>query len=49
MYGDQSEKHQIKWMPPGTKFEWSNEKDFSDLFSMYLAAENMRGISCGAL
>ena len=36
MYGDQSEKHQIKWMPPGTKFEWSNEKDFSDLFSMYL-------------
>ena len=36
MYGDQSEKHQIKWMPPGTKFEWSNEKDFSDQFSMYL-------------
>ena len=36
MYGNQSEKHQIKWMPPGTKFEWSNEKDFSDQFSMYL-------------
>ena len=36
MYGDQSRKHQIRWMPGGTKFEWSNEKDFSDQFSMYL-------------
>lgn len=36
MYGDQSRKHQIRWMPPGSKFEWSNEREFSDSFSMYL-------------
>ncbi len=36
MYGDQSGKHQIKWMPPGSKFEWSNEKDFSDVFSLFM-------------
>ena len=36
MYGDQSRKHQIRWMPPGSKFEWSNEKDFSDTFSLFL-------------
>lgn len=36
MYGDQTRKHQIRWMPPGSKFEWSNEKDFSDTFSLYL-------------
>jgi len=36
MFGDQSRKHQIKWMPPGSKFEWSNEKDFSDTFSLFL-------------
>ena len=36
MYQDQSRKHQIRWMPGGTKFEWSNEKDFSDKFSLYL-------------
>jgi ADP-ribose pyrophosphatase YjhB (NUDIX family) len=36
MYGDQARKQQIRWMPPGTKFEWSNERQFSDAFSMYL-------------
>lgn len=36
MFGDQSRKHQVRWMPPGSKFEWSNERDFSDKFSMYL-------------
>jgi 8-oxo-dGTP pyrophosphatase MutT (NUDIX family) len=36
MFGDQSGKHQVKWMPPGTKFAWSNEKDFSDVFSLFL-------------
>ena len=24
MYGDQSRKHQVRWMPGGTKFAWSN-------------------------
>ncbi|MEU1372019.1 phage portal protein, partial [Streptomyces sp. NPDC005803] len=36
MLGDQSVKHMIKWMPGGGKIEWSNEKDFSDSFSLFL-------------
>lgn len=36
MYGDQAAKHQIKWMPGGSKIEWSNEKDFTDAFSLFL-------------
>ena len=36
MYGDQSRKHQIRWMPPGSTFAWSNEKDFTDTFSLFL-------------
>lgn len=36
MYGDQARKHQIRWMPPGTKFAWSNEKEFKDSFSLFL-------------
>jgi 8-oxo-dGTP pyrophosphatase MutT (NUDIX family) len=36
MYGDQSRKHQIKWVPGGMKFAWSNEKDFTDDFSLFL-------------
>ncbi|MHA6764695.1 phage portal protein [Streptacidiphilus sp. PAMC 29251] len=34
--GDQAAKNQIKWMPGGSKLEWSNEKDFSDTFSLFL-------------
>lgn len=41
MYGDQTGKHQIKWMPPGSKFEWSNEKDFSDVFSLFLMRKSL--------
>jgi 8-oxo-dGTP pyrophosphatase MutT (NUDIX family) len=36
MTGDQSRKHQIRWLPPGSKFTWSNEKEFSDQFSLFL-------------
>lgn len=36
LMGDQSVKHQIKWMPGGGKIEWSNEKDFSDSFSLFM-------------
>ena len=36
MYGDQSQKHQIKWMPGGSTLAWSNEKDFTDTFSLFL-------------
>ena len=36
MLGDQAVKSQIKWMPGGGKIEWSNEKDFTDHFSLFL-------------
>jgi 8-oxo-dGTP pyrophosphatase MutT (NUDIX family) len=36
MYGDQAAKHQIKWMPGGSTLAWSNEKDFTDGFSLFL-------------
>ncbi|MGW2371673.1 phage portal protein [Kitasatospora sp. NPDC001683] len=36
MMGDQAAKHQIKWMPGGSGITWSNEKDFSDTFSLFL-------------
>lgn len=36
MLGDQEIKSQIKWIPGGGKIEWSNEKDFSDAFSLHL-------------
>jgi len=41
MYGDQSRKHQIRWMPGGSKFAWSNEKDFSDTFSLFLMRKTL--------
>ncbi len=36
IYGDQAGKHQIKWMPGGSSITWSNEKDFTDNFSLFL-------------
>jgi hypothetical protein len=36
MYGDQSRKHQIRWMPGGSTISWTNEKDFSDAFSLFM-------------
>lgn len=36
MYGDQAAKHQIKWMPGGSAISWTNEKDFSDAFSLHM-------------
>jgi 8-oxo-dGTP pyrophosphatase MutT (NUDIX family) len=36
MYGDESKKHQIKWVPNGTKLMWSDEKTFEDTFSLFL-------------
>ena len=32
MYGDQARKAQIRWMPGGSSFAWSDEKDFTDGF-----------------
>lgn len=34
--GDQSFKSQIRWIPPGSKIAWSDEKDFTDAFSLFL-------------
>lgn len=45
MFGDQSGKHQVKWMPPGSKFAWSNEKDFSDEFSLFLMQKTCASFS----
>lgn len=36
MYGDQSRKSQVRWIPGGSSFVWSNEKDFTDQFSLFL-------------
>src|SRR5208282_3869419 len=41
MYGDQSRKHQIRWMPGGSKIAWSDEKDFTDQFSLFLMRKTM--------
>jgi 8-oxo-dGTP pyrophosphatase MutT (NUDIX family) len=36
MAGDQAAKHTIKWLPSGSTIAWSNEKDFTDTFSLFL-------------
>lgn len=36
MAGDQAQKHTIKWLPSGSTIAWSNEKDFTDAFSLFL-------------
>jgi len=36
MLGDQSIQSQIKWIPGGSTIGWSDEKDFSDAFSLFL-------------
>lgn len=36
MYGDQSRKHQIRWMPGGSTISWTNERDFTDEFSLFM-------------
>jgi 2'-5' RNA ligase len=39
--GDQSFKSQIRWIPPGSKIEWSNEKDFTDAFSLFMMRKTL--------
>jgi 8-oxo-dGTP pyrophosphatase MutT (NUDIX family) len=36
MLGNQEGKHQIRWIPGGSSFAWSNEKNFDDKFSLLL-------------
>lgn len=45
MMGNQEGKHQIRWLPPGSKFAWSNEKDFSDKFSLFLMRKSCAAYS----
>jgi len=45
MYADQSRKHQVRWMPPGSKLVWSNEKDFSDGFSLFMMRKTCASFS----
>ncbi|MGN6607974.1 MAG: NUDIX domain-containing protein, partial [Jatrophihabitans sp.] len=36
LLGDDAVKNQIKWVPNGTGFAWTNEREFSDVFSLFL-------------
>jgi 8-oxo-dGTP pyrophosphatase MutT (NUDIX family) len=36
MYGDQSRKSQVRWIPGGSSFAWTDEKEFTDTFSLFL-------------
>ena len=36
MYADQTRKSQVQWIPGGSTLAWSNEKDFTDAFSLFL-------------
>lgn len=36
LQGDEAAKHQIKWMPQGTTFEWPSEEGFDSTFSEFL-------------
>jgi len=36
MYGDQARKHQVRWMPGGSTISWTNERDFTDEFSLFM-------------
>lgn len=45
MLGDQSRKSQIRWLPGGSKFAWSNEKDFTDTFSLFLMRKTCASFS----
>ena len=45
MLGDQSRKHQIRWIPSGSKMAWTNEKDFTDTFSLFLMRKTCASFS----
>jgi 8-oxo-dGTP pyrophosphatase MutT (NUDIX family) len=36
LYGDDTQKHQIKWVPHGTKFDWTKDNKFDEQFSLFL-------------
>lgn len=36
LYGDDSAKHQLKWVPFGTKFDWPKDRTFDKEFPLYL-------------
>ncbi len=43
MRGDQEILSQIKWIPGGGKIAWSDEKDFSDVFSLFMMRKTAAG------
>lgn len=45
MMGNQEGKHQVRFLPPGSKFTWSNEKEFSDKFSLFLMRKSCAAYS----
>jgi 8-oxo-dGTP pyrophosphatase MutT (NUDIX family) len=36
MYGDETKKHQIRWVPGGTNFTWTREEQFNSEFSLFM-------------
>ena len=36
MWGDETKKHQIRWVPGGTDFTWTREEKFDPEFSLFL-------------
>lgn len=36
LYGEEAAKHQIRWVPAGTTFDWPKNEAFDDKFPMYL-------------
>jgi 8-oxo-dGTP pyrophosphatase MutT (NUDIX family) len=43
MYGDAARKHQIRWMPGGSSISWTNERDFTDAFSLFMMRKTCAG------
>ncbi len=43
MRGDQEILSQIKWIPGGGSIAWSDEKDFSDVFSLFMMRKTAAG------
>jgi 8-oxo-dGTP pyrophosphatase MutT (NUDIX family) len=41
IYGDDEAKHQIKWLPGGTKLDFPNRKEFKGDFSLFLMQKTM--------
>lgn len=44
MLGDQAAKSQIKWIPGGSKIDFTNEREFTDTFSLFLMRKTLAAL-----